>query len=202
MFSWIRDIFAPKEEPLVLQEADIISPEEPDLVFTHDLIPAQNTFQARLIKEVIIHCSATGGNMDIGAREIKKWHTDPKPAGRGWADIGYHYVIRLNGQVELGRDRDKDGLVMDEVGAHAFGWNKHSIGICLVGGIGSDGKSAATFTRDQQVALSALLIALRQTFPGIRIMGHRDTGANKDCPCFDVDHWLRTGQMINPTNPR
>jgi hypothetical protein len=50
------------------------------------------------------------------------------------------------------------------------------------------------------VALAAFLVAKRQQYPGVNIIGHRDTGANKDCPSFNVEHWLRTGKMIQPMN--
>jgi N-acetyl-anhydromuramyl-L-alanine amidase AmpD len=50
---------------------------------------------------LIIHCAATKPSMDIGVNEIRKWHLD-----RGWRDVGYHYMIRRNGEVELGRRVD------------------------------------------------------------------------------------------------
>ena len=61
--------------------------------------------------------------MDIGAKEIKAWHK-----GKGWKDIGYHYVIRLNGKVELGRPLEK-------MGSHVVGYNRDSVGVCYVGGV-------------------------------------------------------------------
>ena len=50
-------------------------------------------------KGIIIHCSATKPSMDIGVKEINEWHLQ-----RGWSGIGYHYVIRRNGDLETGRD--------------------------------------------------------------------------------------------------
>lgn len=58
---------------------------------------------------------------DVPASEINKWHKD-----RGFACIGYHYVVRANGDIEHGR-------AIAEVGAHARGSNKDSIGVCLTG---------------------------------------------------------------------
>jgi len=84
----------------------------------------------RIIDTVIVHCSATKPSMDIGVDVIRQWHMN-----KGWSDIGYHYVIRRNGAVELGRDLDKDGDVDEEIGAHAYGHNATSIGICLIGGV-------------------------------------------------------------------
>jgi hypothetical protein len=77
----------------------------------------------REIKEVIIHCSDTdGGN----AAAIRRFHMAPPPQGRGWSDIGYHYVIDQDGTIESGRKEDV-------VGAHCEGHNAHSLGICLIG---------------------------------------------------------------------
>ena len=59
----------------------------------------------RDINTVVVHCAATKPSMDIGAKEIRRWHVD----GNGWADIGYHYVIRRSGCIDSGRDRDNDG---------------------------------------------------------------------------------------------
>ncbi len=150
---------------------------------------------SRTIRQLIIHCSATAANLDIGAAQIRAMHRD-----QGWTDIGYHYVIRRNGRVELGRDLDKDGDIDEETGAHAFGWNVESIGICLIGGANPAGEGEANFTREQMVALAAFLVAKREQYPGVRVMGHRDTGAKKDCPSFDVAHWLKTGALTSPRN--
>ena len=43
---------------------------------------------------LVVHCSATKPSMDIGLREIKRWHVDDN----GWRDVGYHYIIRRNGE--------------------------------------------------------------------------------------------------------
>ena len=76
---------------------------------------------------IIIHCSATRAEQDITAADIESWHR-----ARGFWTIGYHYVIRLDGTIEPGRDVTLDG-------AHCMGWNKRAIGICYVGGLDKDG---------------------------------------------------------------
>ena len=63
---------------------------------------------------IVVHCSATKPSMDIGVKEIRDWHVN----GNGWSDIGYAYVIRRNGALELGRDLDRDGNVDEETGAN------------------------------------------------------------------------------------
>ena len=151
----------------------------------------------REIKQLIIHCSATPASLDIGAHDISQMHKK-----QGWSDIGYHYVIRRNGKVEIGRDLDKDGDIDEETGAHAFGWNANSIGICLVGGVNSKGQGEANFTKEQMIALAAFLVAKREEYPGALVIGHRDTGAKKDCPSFDVASWLKSGVLVQPRNSK
>lgn len=129
---------------------------------------------------IVIHCSATKPDMDIGARDITAWHLK-----RGFSTIGYHYVIRRDGTVESGRP-------IDAVGAHVEGHNLHSVGICMVGGLGKDGKPAPEYTPAQWTELKRLVLKILERFPGCKIVGHRDLpGVAKACPSFDVAHWIK-----------
>ena len=84
------------------------------------------TQKARRITEIIVHCSATCEGKDFGAGDINVWHI-----ARGFDCIGYHYVVRLDGTVERGRDEQR-------IGAHCVGHNAMSIGVCYIGGLGDD----------------------------------------------------------------
>lgn len=127
------------------------------------------------IKKIIIHCSATRENEDISAATIKRWHTKEK----GWSDIGYHYVIHLDGTIVKGR---KD----DVVGAHCLGHNANSLGVCYIGGLDKKGHNPKdTRTLEQKIALQSLLKTLTFTHPESVIYGHRDF-SNKACPSFDA----------------
>ena len=53
----------------------------------------------RKIDKIIIHCSATPGLKNFDVKDIRDWHVN----GNGWSDVGYHYVIKLDGEVQLGR---------------------------------------------------------------------------------------------------
>lgn len=139
----------------------------------------------REITQIVIHCSDTPAGMDIGAKEIREWHTAPKPKGNGWRDIGYHYVIRRDGVLETGRDLDGDGDIDEEVGAHAAGHNANSIGICMVGG----GKGICNFTRQQWSQLDNVVKALTLQYPQAAVCGHRDLNPGKQCPSFDARAW-------------
>jgi len=140
----------------------------------------------RKIDTIVVHCAYTKPSMDIGVKEITKWHTDPKPKGNGWSAIGYHYVIRRDGTVE-------DGRPNQQIGAHAKGNNRHSLGICLVGGMTQDGKTHEfNFTKKQMTVLVSLIDTLMLTYgvPQRRVVGHRDLAPGRACPCFDVQEEL------------
>lgn len=138
------------------------------------LIPARLKKSRRTINEIIIHCTATPEGRECSVEEIRQWHK-----ARGFTDIGYHYVIHLDGRVENGRD-------VDIAGAHCTGHNTHSIGVVYVGGCAKDGKTPKdTRTQAQKSALANLLIDLRKLYPRATIHGHRDF-ANKACPSFDA----------------
>ena len=128
----------------------------------------------RQINEIIIHCAATREGRDFTVEYITRWHK-----ARGFATIGYHYVIYRDGSIHEGRP-------LEQIGAHCVGHNKHSIGICYIGGCASDGKTPKdTRTSEQKEALLALLRRLKARFPNATIHGHRDFAA-KACPSFDA----------------
>lgn len=130
---------------------------------------------------IIIHCSATRSEANVRAHHIRQWHVE-----KGWADIGYHFVICRDGAIERGRDQDA-------VGAHAKGANDYSIGICMVGGLDLRGAPSDDYTPAQWASLKTLVLGLMAEYPGIEsVIGHRDVpGVKKDCPCFDVADWLK-----------
>jgi N-acetylmuramoyl-L-alanine amidase len=142
----------------------------------------------RPINRIVIHCADTPADMDIGAAEIRRWHVDE----RGWSDIGYHAVIRRNGNLEVGRPDDRPG-------AHAAGFNADSLAVCLVGGRGPDGKPENNFTPAQMQTLF-LLIANWCAEYGVsddQIMGHRDLpGVTKACPSFDARKWWAANRGV------
>ena len=110
----------------------------------------------REIKKIIVHCAATPPSMNIGAKEIRDWHMSPSKT-TPFSDIGYHYVIRRNGEIEKGRD-------ISIAGAHAFGHNFNSIGVCLVGGIDDNKKADDNYTLKQYNSLLDLIKFLNDSF--------------------------------------
>ena len=128
----------------------------------------------RTITLIIIHCSAVKPWQESGVREIDRWHR-----AKGWKSCGYHYVVRRDGTVEVGRP-------VEEVGAHCLNRNRHSIGICYEGGLDVSGNPADTRTEAQKKALRELLQQLHAQFPRAIIAGHNVFNPMKACPCFNA----------------
>lgn len=96
----------------------------------------------------------------------------------GWKGCGYHYVIPTDGTIEVGRPEAV-------VGSHCRYHNRHSIGVCYIGGLAADGKTPMdTRTPAQKEALKRLLAELHNRYPKALILGHRDIDPLKACPCF------------------
>lgn len=123
---------------------------------------------------IIVHCTATPRGREVSVADIDRWHR-----ARGFAGIGYHYIVKLDGTVERGRE-------IERAGAHCKGYNSRSIGVAYVGGVEADGVTPAdTRTDDQRVALRRLIEHLRREYGIRRVHGHRDFAA-KACPSFDA----------------
>ena len=127
----------------------------------------------RLINKIILHCADTRTDQNFNASDIDRWHKQ-----RGWSEIGYHYVILLDGTIENGRDLDK-------IGAHCRGENKNSIGISFMGGRNPDGSKWGSPTKPQIKAYLELELVLSKKYPGITTHGHYEFG-NKSCPNFEI----------------
>ena len=137
----------------------------------------------RQINEIIIHCTATPEGRAVTVAQLRDWHVK----GNGWTDIGYHFVVDLDGKVHPGRP-------LSQPGAHCYGHNAKSIGIVYIGGLASDGKTPKdTRTPAQRSALRQLVQQLSVQFPEIagNIHGHNEYAA-KACPSFNVrsEAWL------------
>ena len=128
----------------------------------------------RKIDLIVVHCRATRCDRRFSVEDLIAWHD----ARFGFT--GYHYYITRDGRMYQTRHENL-------VGAHAVGYNQHSIGVCYEGGLTPDGRPADTRTQEQKAALHALLKSLKVDYPDAQILGHRDLpNVKKDCPCFDA----------------
>ena len=127
----------------------------------------------RDINKIILHCSATPEGRDVKVDDIRRWHL-----ANGWDDIGYHFCIYADGSIHRGRDLDKSG-------AHTYGHNRNSIGICYIGGVDKEMNAKDTMTEMQDIAVIELVKSLRLIFGELSLHGHNEF-SSKSCPSFDV----------------
>lgn len=141
----------------------------------------------REINLIVVHCSATRADRDFTENDLEVCHRH-----RGFNGAGYHFYIRKNGDIKNTRPLEKPG-------AHALGYNAHSIGICYEGGLDVRYRPADTRTEWQRHSLRVLIRTLLMDYPGCRVCGHRDLSPDrngdgrispeewvKECPCFEV----------------
>jgi N-acetylmuramoyl-L-alanine amidase len=143
---------------------------------------------AGVVDTIWVHCSATrtewmaGHSLAAKVHEIRRWHLD-----LGWRDIGYHWIIDRDGKVAPGRPETQEG-------SHVRGYNRKSLGICLIGGHGSAATDAfeENFRPAQKQALIELIEDIKRRTPIKAIRGHNEVAA-KACPGFTVakQSWLK-----------
>ena len=150
---------------------------------------------------IIYHHSELSSPHDI--EDVRLWHTAPKlkneekkiPGkiyGNGWDDVGYHWFIGKNGLLQKGRGE----LI---AGAHCYGYNRSSIGICLEGNM-----DVEEWTKEQMLIFLRLSKDLFGRYPITieKVGGHREYGSPKTCPgtkidCERVRNLLRLYMYLN-----
>jgi len=157
---------------------------------TTPLAPWRAAARAPIVREIdhiAVHCTATPAGRAVTVEEIRAWHR-----AKGWSDIGYHFVVGLDGTIGVGRPKAQPG-------AHVQGFNARSIGVVYVGGLAANGSPADTRTAAQKAALLDLLRELKSVHRSAVIQGHRDFSPDRNgngriepnewlkaCPCFDA----------------
>ena len=123
----------------------------------------KNTLRNRAVtKRIIVHHTASP---DVSAKTIHQWHLN-----KSWSGLGYHYVIRANGDIERGRPERA-------IGAHAIPANGDGIGIVLTGNFEQDKPSQA-----QLDSLVALVLDIQARCGGnLQVLRHKDVDATA-CP--------------------
>lgn len=130
----------------------------------------------RKIDKIIVHCSGTPELKDFDVEDIRDWHVN----GNNWSDVGYHFIIKLDGTIQ-------DGRPIKKIGAHVKGKNRSSIGICYIGGMNRDMTNwEDTRTKKQKESLLLLINDLKKRFPNTIVYGHKDFTDKKLCPSFNA----------------
>ncbi len=145
------------------------------------------------LKYLVIHCTATPEGREVTGADIRRMHCSPASAGgRGWKQVGYTDIIRLDGTIERLVDNNEDGNVDPwEVTNGAKGYNSVSRHIVYAGGCDRSMNPKDTRTPAQRKAMEAYVKDFHRRFPDVRIIGHNEVAA-KACPSFDVQKWLKS----------
>lgn len=145
------------------------------------------------IKYLVVHHNGVPGRT---IEDIRRTHVKE----RGWRDVGYHYVYHEDGSEHVGRPETMRG-------AHVEGLNEESLGLCCIGN-----GNKQDFNEAQYKALVARLVDLCERYPGVRIVGHRETKllvdhelmTKKNCPgrYVNLDKLrARVAQILDPQEP-
>jgi len=118
------------------------------LMYLQPLLEVYNT--------LIVHHSAL--DLSYGPLQVQQLHMKNK----GYADIGYHYLIDSQGRISEGR-------VIRARGAHTGGFNTGTIGVVLLGNFETGEPPEA-----QTQALHTLSRYLAGTYTLTHLAGHRD----------------------------
>lgn len=145
------------------------------------------------LKYLVIHATATPEGREVSAEDIRRWHTAPKPQGRGWRQVGYSDIIHLNGDIQRLVDYNEDQWVQNnEITNGARGFNSVSRHVVYVGGADENLKPKDTRTPQQHAALYSYVVQTIAKHPDIKVLGHKDfPDVSKACPSFDVKEWMQ-----------
>jgi N-acetyl-anhydromuramyl-L-alanine amidase AmpD len=143
----------------------------------------------RHIDLIVVHCSATRSNQNFPVTALIRCHAER------FGFTGYHYYVTRDGTTYQTRHEQL-------IGAHAVGFNSHSLGVCYEGGYNERGEPTDTRTKAQKTALLKLLRRLKKAHPDAHILGHRDLpNVHKNCPCFDAQSEYSSLNPRRNTNP-
>lgn len=129
----------------------------------------------RRVEKVFIHCSDSDYKIHDDIKVIREWHVKEN----GWKDIGYHYFIKQDGQIQAGRDLEK-------IPAAQFGHNTGSIAICLAG--------KNKFYEAQYLALQTLCKIINLSYDKITFHGHCEIDKARTCPNFP---YIKVLKLVN-----
>ena len=112
-------------------------------------------------QRIILHHAAA---KNCSAEDIHRWHLN-----NGWSGAGYHFLVRKDGKVYRLRPEEK-------VGAHAYGSNYNSLGVCFEGNFIEEDMPTEQIKAGQE-----LIAYLKNNYNITTVQAHRDVCATS-CP--------------------
>lgn len=190
--------------PILVEELFLFVPDEEVVINARPVIPLEGTVPKPIIipreewgaeppdgqysnhpyyDKLTLHhaacCSAE--NIEEGIEQVK-WIQYFHQNGRGWMDIGYHFLVDRAGNIYQGRPETV-------IGAHVGGANTGNIGVCLLGCYHPpENNCEQTMTEESREALIQLYGWISDTYgqdPGV-LLGHRDYFGTTACPGNNV----------------
>lgn len=147
----------------------------------------------KLLSTLVIHCSATPEGRAVSKADIRHWHMDPVPKGRGWKQVGYSDMIHLDGIMEnlvpYNEDKYVDGF---EITNGVAGENSHCRHVVYVGGCDRAMNAKDTRTDKQKATLARYVREFLKNHPTATVAGHYQYNPGKQCPSFDCPTWLES----------
>lgn len=149
------------------------------------------------LKYLVIHCTASPQGRELTKADIIRFHTAPvNQGGRGWSRVGYSEMINLKGElINLRPYNENDTVEQNEYTFGAKGLNLVARHIVYVGGCNGKMDPKDTRTPEQKVTLKRYVTEFHKLHPNCKIIGHNEV-ANKACPSFNVQKWLKTIGII------
>lgn len=149
----------------------VLSPDDWDAAPTRVALPARGPLDHLVLHHTAVGSAEIGGpSLEAESRHmraIQRWHVE-----RGWATVGYHFVVSPTGRVFRGRP-------VDRLGAHVLGHNAGTVGICLMGNFQLERPSDAALASLEYVRTRLIAGGARVALRGHRAhRGHERSG----CP--------------------
>ncbi|MEO1271181.1 MAG: N-acetylmuramoyl-L-alanine amidase [Myxococcota bacterium] len=154
--------------------------------------------------KIAIHHTVSAANTDASQlRQVQNFHM----SGRGWCDIGYHFLVTIDGQIWEGRP-------VQFLGSHVGGHNTNNIGVSFVGCFHPTSACAnlqPDVPPEVMIQNAGTFLALLVSEYGITVnaqtlKGHRDhEGSSTACPgdnLHDRLDELRAAALGDPPDPQ
>ena len=158
------------DESTTRSEPQLVAPVEWKAAPTRVALPARGPLDHLVVHHTAFASAGIGGRTLAAEarhmRQIQHWHLD-----RGWATVGYHFVVSPSGRIFRGRP-------VDRLGAHVLGHNVGTLGICLMGNFEHERPTGA--------ALLSLHHVRMRLVPGgadVPVLGHREHRGHETTAC-------------------
>ncbi len=167
---WPRPLIHSRKEWHARKPTNPYDPSSPQYITIHHTSGIQTYSLAKTLREV---------------RFVQDFQMD----GRGWWDIGYHFLIDASGNIIEGRPENVQG-------SHTKGFNVNNLGIALLGDYNPPVNDRVT--PKQMDALIALIryLSSKYNIPSSAIKGHRDYDQTA-CPGSDAYALLPALRALN-----